>query len=171
MFLHWCVIQTPVEAHLLSNILRNHPFSDLYVFSGVSVWRREAWGAMMCTTLEKRLIAVRMVVLLSDVGRPVMNSRALCDQGRLEMGRGSSRPERGRGQGFIPGAGCTRRNERVVVCIHGGPPESLADEVQSVRDAWVAGKPGGTRPVPWTALCPGRTSGWGDWYQGLANAS
>ena len=50
---------------------------------------------MKCAALEKRLITVRMVVLPSDVGRPVTKSRVMCDQGRLGMGRGRSRLERG----------------------------------------------------------------------------
>ena len=52
--------------------------------------------AMKCTALEKRSITVRMVVLPSDGGKPVTKSRAMWDQGRLGMGRGRRRPERGR---------------------------------------------------------------------------
>ena len=51
---------------------------------------------MKCAVLEKRSIKVRMVVLPSDMGRPVTKSRVMCDQGRLGMGRGRSRPEWGR---------------------------------------------------------------------------
>ena len=51
---------------------------------------------MKYAAFEKRSITVRMVVLPSDGGRPVTKSRAMCDQGQLGMGRGHSRPERGR---------------------------------------------------------------------------
>ena len=51
---------------------------------------------MKCAALEKQSITVRMVVLPSDGGRPVTKSKAMWDQGRLGMGRGRSRPERGR---------------------------------------------------------------------------
>ena len=64
--------------------------------SAVSLEEGSLGRAMKWAALGKRSITVRMVVLPSDVGRPVTKSRALCHQGiRLGMGRGRSKPERG----------------------------------------------------------------------------
>ena len=64
--------------------------------SAVSLKDGSLGSAMKCAALEKRSIMVRMVVFPSDVGRPVTKSKAMCDQGRLGMGRGRRSPERGR---------------------------------------------------------------------------
>ena len=64
--------------------------------SAVSFEDGSLGNAMKCAAFDKRSIAVRIVVLPLDVGRPVVKSRAMCDQGRLGIGRGCSRPERGR---------------------------------------------------------------------------
>ncbi len=42
--------------------------------------------------LEKRSTMVRIVVLPWELGRSVMKSMAICDQGRRGVGKGCSRP-------------------------------------------------------------------------------
>ena len=78
-----------------------------------SLGRATKWAA-----LEKQSITVRMVVLPSDVGRPVTKLRA----------------------------SCTSRDKRTDVLDHGGPPNTPADEIQGAGYSRVAGKPGGVRP-------------------------
>ena len=45
---------------------------------------------MNCTDFENRLLTVRIMVILLEVDGPVINSSAMCDQGRCEMARGWS---------------------------------------------------------------------------------
>ena len=44
---------------------------------------------------------VSMTVLPSDGGNPVMKSTAICDQGRLGMGKGRSRPAGGQWEALL----------------------------------------------------------------------
>ncbi len=78
---------------------------------------------------------VRMTVLPSDVGRPVTKSKATWEQGRLGTDRGQSRPERG----LVGGAHGTGRDEGLGIGIHGGPPELLTEEGESLVDTGMTG--------------------------------
>ena len=115
--------------------------------------------AMKSAALEKRSITVSMVVVLpSDGGRPVTKSRAMWDQGRLGMGRGRSRPERGRVEVLFRAQVAHAAIKERTSCVHSGPPESPADEVQRAGDSRVAGEPGGMSPGQY----PGPYSVWNE---------